>query len=300
MLRHTFCYLPGVAARTEQRLWAAGLTTWEEALAGALPPSAPGRRLQAEALRESVRRHGLADLAWFDARLPAAQSWRLFGEFRGHCAYLDVETTGMAAADSVTTVALYDGRSVRTYVRGHNLHDFARDVQAYRLLVTYNGKSFDLPVLRRCLGCRLDQAHIDLRHVLAGLGLRGGLKACERQVGLARPGLEEIDGYVAVLLWHAYRRRQDQRSLETLLAYNVQDAVNLEALMVHAQNANLDRLAAAPFAAGYRLPPPAAPANPFTPDADTVRRVLRESPRFFPAWLAGRPASSEGETGPPD
>jgi 1-aminocyclopropane-1-carboxylate deaminase/D-cysteine desulfhydrase-like pyridoxal-dependent ACC family enzyme len=32
--------------------------------------------------------------------------------------------------------------------------------------------------------CRLDQAHIDLRHTLAALGLRGGLKACERQVGL--------------------------------------------------------------------------------------------------------------------
>src|SRR5262249_22157744 len=146
LLRHTFCHLPGVAARTEQRLWAAGLTTWEEALAGMLPPSAPARRLRAEELRESGRPHARADLAWVDARPPASQSWRLFGEFRGHCAYLDVETTGMAAADTVATVALYDGRCVRTYVRGHNLPQFARDVQAYRLLVTYHGKSFDLPV----------------------------------------------------------------------------------------------------------------------------------------------------------
>src|SRR5262245_34079167 len=202
----------------------------------------------------------------------------------------------MAAADTVATVALYDGRCVRTYVRGHNLPQFAGDVQAYRLLVTYHGKSFDLPVLRRCLGCRLDQAHIDLRHSLAGLGLRGGLKACERQVGLARPGLEEVDGPVAVLLWHAYRRRHDPRALETLLAYNVQDAVSLEALMVHAHNAGLARLAAAPFAAGYRLPPPAAPANPFTPDADTVRRVLREGRRFFPTGPADRSAFAERES----
>ncbi len=283
MLRHTFCHLPGVAARTEQRLWSAGMCTWDDALAG----SAASRRLPAADLRESVHRHGLADPAWFDARLPAAQSWRLFGDFRAHCAYLDIETTGMSATAAVTSIALYDGRTVRTYVRGRNLNDFTRDVQAYRLLVTYNGKSFDLPVLRRCLGCRLDQAHIDLRHALAGLDIRGGLKACERQLGLTRPGMEEVDGYVAVLLWQRYEKRKDAKALETLLAYNVQDAVNLETLMVHAHNASLGRLTEAPFAAAYRLPPPALAPNPYTPDPDTVRRVLRESPPIFRAFRGG-------------
>jgi uncharacterized protein YprB with RNaseH-like and TPR domain len=279
MMRHTFCHLPGVAARTEQRLWSAGLATWEDALAGAAAPFA--RRLPAEQLRESLRRHALGDAPWFDGRLPAAESWRLFGDFRDRCAYLDIETTGMSATAVVTTVALYDGRSLRTYVRGHNLDDFARDVQDYQLLVTYNGKSFDLPVLRRCLGCRLGQAHIDLRYALAGLGLRGGLKACERRLGMARPGMEEIDGFVAVLLWHRHARG-DERALQTLLAYNAQDTLNLETLMVYAYNAYLDRLSAAPFAAAYRLPPPAAPLNPFTPDAAAVEAVLGEALRYSP------------------
>jgi uncharacterized protein YprB with RNaseH-like and TPR domain len=66
----------------------------------------------------------------------------------------------LSTASAVTTVALYDGHSIRTYVRGRNLREFVHDVQTYRLLITYNGKSFDMPVLRRCLGCRLDQAHI--------------------------------------------------------------------------------------------------------------------------------------------
>jgi uncharacterized protein YprB with RNaseH-like and TPR domain len=131
-------------------------------------------------------------------------------------------------------------------------------------------------VLRRCLRCPFEQAHVDLRHVLAGLGLRGGLKACERLVGITRPGMEEVDGYTAVQLWRDYQRRQDRRALETLLAYNVQDAVSLEALMVHAQNAGLQRLAVAPFAAGYRLPPPAVPATPFTPDPEAIRRARRD------------------------
>jgi uncharacterized protein len=279
MLRHTFCHLPGVAARTEQRLWSAGVAAWEDALADSVPR--PARRLSAEELRESVRRHAAADAGWFDDRLPASQAWRLFHDFRTRCAYLDIETTGMGPTADVTTVALYDGSSVRTYVRGLNLHAFARDVAAYRLLVTYNGKSFDLPMLRRCLRCRFDQGHIDLRHVLAGLGLTGGLKGVERKVGLARPGLEDVDGAVAVLLWHDYQWARDERALETLLAYNVQDAVNLETLMVHAHNAYLGRLTGVPFAAAYRLPTPAPPPNPFRPDADTVFRAVRQAASLY-------------------
>jgi uncharacterized protein YprB with RNaseH-like and TPR domain len=289
MLRHTFCHLPGIAAQTEQRLWSSGLATWDDALSRLAAPRPP-RRLRAEDLHESARRHAGADARWFAERLPSAQAWRLFNDFRAHCAYLDIETTGLSDSAVVTTVALYDGKSVRTYVRGDNLPQFARDVQAYRVLVTYNGKSFDLPILRRCLRCRLNQAHIDLRYVLAGLGLRGGLKGCERQVGIARPGLEEIDGLVAVLLWHDYQRRQDRRSLETLLAYNVQDTVNLETLMVHAHNTYLARLDA-PFAATHRLPSPLLPASTFSADPTALARVLRERERILQGGVSDRFAS---------
>lgn len=188
----------------------------------------------------------------------------------------------MDAADHVTTVALYDGRTVRTYVHGRNLDDFLRDAAAYRLLVTFNGKSFDVPFLQRCLGYRPAPAHIDLRHLLASLGLKGGLKVCERRLGLSRPGLEDVDGYVAVLLWHEYRRRHNPAALETLLAYNVADTVNLERLMVHAFNLKLAALEGVSFAAGYHLPAPTVPANPFHPDADVVLRLLRSAPWAVP------------------
>src|SRR5262249_36721439 len=190
------------------------------------------------------------------------------------------ETTGMGPRAYVTAIALYDGRAVRTYVHGRNLGDFARDVAAYRLLITYNGKSFDLPFLERAMGCRLEQAHIDLRYVLASLGYSGGLKGCERQLGIGRPGMEDLDGFAAVLLWYDYKRRKDAAALETLQAYNVQDVLNLEVLMVEAYNRKLAGLHAAPFAAGYRLPPPELPANPFRPDPPSVSRVVRVRQRF--------------------
>jgi hypothetical protein len=89
--------------------------------------------------------------------------------------------------------------------------------------------------------------------------------------------MEDVDGYVAVLLWHEHRSRNDPRALESLLAYNIQDAVNLEMLIVHAHNRHLAALAP-PFAADYALAMPAVPVNPFRVDGPLVRRLLAEHP----------------------
>jgi len=75
--------------------------------------------------------------------------------------------------------------------------------------------------------------------VLFSLGFRGGLKGCERQLGMGRGDLKDIDGYFAVLLWDEYQRTGDQKVLDTLLAYNIQDTINLENLMVTAYNMKL-------------------------------------------------------------
>src|SRR6185503_9998921 len=115
--------------------------------------------------------------------LPTNQHWRLASDFRRSIAYLDIETTGLGYGDMITTIAIYDGSNILHYINGQNLSDFKRDIQAYNLLVTYNGKCFDVPFIERFFNIRLDHAHIDLRYVLKSLGYTGGLKACERQLG---------------------------------------------------------------------------------------------------------------------
>ena len=279
MLRNTFCHLPGVGPQSERKLWQAGITCWEALLAPPEPPPRyPGRKGCVELLRESALRREQGDPVYFAERLPAAQRWRLFAEFRSCAAYLDIETTGLGGPrDHITTVAIYDGAAVRHFVHGRDLDEFPAFVCRYRLLITYNGSCFDLPFLERHFGAALPHAHIDLRYVLGSLGVKGGLKNCERQLGVARPGLEEIDGQVAVLLWEEYARAGDPRALESLLAYNVQDVLNLEPLMVEAYNR---KVAETPFAESHRLPPPVPPANPFRADPELVERVAR---RF--AWI---------------
>jgi uncharacterized protein len=178
-------------------------------------------------------------------------------------AYLDIETTGLGGpGDHITTIALYDGRAIRHYVHGRNLPEFARDIPSYKLLVTYNGKCFDLPILRTTFGLALNQPHIDLRYVLASLGYRGGLKGCERTLGLDRGDLANVDGYFAVLLWHDYQRYRSPEALETLLAYNIRDAVNLETLLVMAYNL---KAAQTPFGSGIAFSLPVAPPSRSAP-----------------------------------
>jgi uncharacterized protein YprB with RNaseH-like and TPR domain len=160
------------------------------------------------------------------------------------------------------------------YVYGDNLDLFARDLGKYRVLITYNGSCFDLPFIRNQFGIALDHVHIDLRYLLSSLGYRGGLKGCERSLGLDRAELNGVDGYFAVLLWYEYSKRGNMKALETLLAYNIADTVNLENLMVQTFNMKLSET---PFQE-LKIPLPCPPALPFKPDAALIDELRH---RFY-------------------
>lgn len=273
MLTNTFCHIAGVGPKTEWRLWDAGVTCWESALrCDGAKHRPPFRPCWAGPVRESLEHYGGRRPDYFAERLPANQQWRLYADFRDSCAFVDIETTGLSPSAEITTIVLYDGRTVRPYVRGRNLEAFADDVRAYRLLVTYNGKCFDGPLIEAHFGIRLPAAHVDLRYVLGGLGVKGGLKGCEKHLGIGRGELDGVDGFAAVLLWQEYRRRGDGRALETLLAYNARDVLSLEPLMHYAFNAKVKQT---PFADSHLLPPCSPPPVPFRADPEVVDRVRR-------------------------
>ena len=119
--------------------------------------------------------------------LPQREMWRLCPEFARRALFLDIETTGLSAwGDEVTVIGGFGGGELSLFVRGVNLEQFPAYVRQFPLLVSFNGSQFDVPFLRvHFPEARLDQAHVDLRFVLASLGYRGGLKAVERRLGLA-------------------------------------------------------------------------------------------------------------------
>lgn len=282
MLFNTFLHIPGIGSKTEQQIWKAGIHCWDdwkEPLPATVPDSK--KRLIGHFLQKYQTQNTGAP-SFYAKLLPQNQQWRLFPHFRDKTGYLDIETNGRGREEcEITTIALYDGKEVRTYIQGENLEDFVDDITDFDMIVTYNGKSFDVPVIEHCLRARLPQVHIDLRHILHNLGYRGGLKGCERQLGISRHELDGVDGFFAVLLWREFQKTGDRRVLETLLAYNIADTVNLECLLVHAYNLNI---AETPFRLSHYIPVPQAPPSPCTADPDVLaemKLLLRQSVPSF-------------------
>jgi hypothetical protein len=243
MLRATFQLGRGLGPRRERALWASGVTDWSRldgAALGALPPAA-GRRLRA-AVDEAERALAAGDVEALAARLPRAEHWRLFGRFADEALFLDIETAG--ASDHVSVIGLLDGRGPRVLLAERDLERFPEEVAGARLLVTYNGSAFDVPILRRAFrSWRPPAAHIDVCHLWRRLGARGGLKALEEACGFPRPPhLRGLAGHDAGWLWRL-AEHGDLAALRRLVEYNLYDVINLPALLALAYNRLVERLA---------------------------------------------------------
>jgi uncharacterized protein YprB with RNaseH-like and TPR domain len=272
MLKNTFHHIPGIGIHIEKDMWRKGILDWKGFQFSSAEIFSQERTTLIKRYIDQSYTHLQSDNPnYFTKLLPSKLHWRIFPEFRHLTAYLDIETTGMDTFSTITTIALYDGIHVRWYVDGENLDQFIDDISTYKVIVTYNGKGFDIPFIENQFGVTLDHSHIDLRYILAALGFSGGLKGCERQLGINRGSLSGVDGYFAVLLWDDYIRNNNPRALDTLLAYNIEDTINLEKLMVMAYNKNLKNT---PFV-NQQLEVPSLPHTPFSADMETIESIKR-------------------------
>jgi uncharacterized protein YprB with RNaseH-like and TPR domain len=240
VLRRTFQLTSGIGPWRERQLWSQGVATWDdlEARRGSAGSRLDARLLEAVAgARDALARRDAGTLA---AMMPSRERWRLLPTFSDDAAFLDIETDG---GETVTAIAVLDRHGPRVYLRGRDLDGFPEVTRDWKLLVTFNGLSFDVPMLRRAFpGWRPPAAHVDLRHLWARLGHRGGLKLLEEAQGIGRPPhLAGLGGWDAVLLW---RRHEDgdRAALRLLVEYNLHDAVNLQALAALGYNRIVERL----------------------------------------------------------
>jgi len=240
MLEHTFLHLPGVGGGTEFSLWKRGVTTWREFLSEHhLPRMSDERKARMDALiLEASGRLKESDSRYFRSRLPENQMWRLLEDFKARTIYLDIETTGISLRAPVTVVGIHAGKKTHTLIRGRNLTGRSLEgmLSAADLLVTFNGKGFDMPVLRAQFpGWIPDLPHVDLRYVLARIGHHGGLKAIERELDIERDHrVEYMTGEDAVYLWRLWEKKRSENALELLVEYNSEDCRNLRTLADYA------------------------------------------------------------------
>jgi len=115
--------------------------------------------------------------------------------------------------------------------------------------------------------------------LLRKLKIKGGLKIIEKRFGISRGNLEALDGYTAVLLWKKFRKSRKRKYLETLLAYNNEDVINLEFLLYKAYNLLIkNEHTATP---SLRFPKKKEIENPFLPNKQVVDEMLGRRTRLY-------------------
>lgn len=166
-------------------------------------------------------------------------------------AYLDTETTGLAGGTGTCAfligVGIIEGRQFA--VRQFFLRDYpdekaalaslAEVLEPFEGLVTFNGKTFDVPLLEtRYALARLKSpfgrlAHLDLLHPARRLW-KVRLESCklthlEREVlGVGRQG--DVEGSEIPGIYFDYLRTGDPRGLEPVFYHNALDIITLAAL----------------------------------------------------------------------
>lgn len=274
MLVNTFIHIPGIGPATEQKIWESDILSWkDEDNFSSLSLSASKIEAIKTFVQKSAQHLKNNRPNFFEALLPSNQHFRMFPEFRHSCVYLDIETTGLDTSCKITTIALYNGKDIKYFVHGKNLDEFVKEIKKYKVLITYNGRSFDIPFIESYFNIKLPHSQIDLRYILKNLGFKGGLKKCEKAMGIDREDLDGVDGYFAILLWNEYKQNNNQKALETLLAYNIEDVINLETLMIKAYNLNIEKTL---FSKTHKIKEPPKPENPLKADMKTIKKLTHQ------------------------
>ena len=270
LIKNSFLHIPGFTIGDEEKLWRSGVDTWEHAINSEQLSST-----QKIVLQQSTQALINRDAVFFNEHFPVSERWRLLPEFRKETAFLDIETTGLGKDSYITVCGILDVSGFTSYVRGENLDELVPILDKYKLVVTFNGISFDIPYLKRELGpLMIDTAHVDLMYILRNVGLKGGLKKIERICGLERnDDLSMLTGRDAVFLWSMAQEGEPQ-ALETLIRYNAEDVSSLPLLteFAYGQNSLGTPMADYEFRSPARFDPSSLPY-----DSALVRYLCRST-----------------------
>ena len=120
--------------------------------------------------------------SYFIGLLPQSEMWRLYDFFREDAVFLDIEATGIYEKDDFFMIGLYDG--INTKITLKNNFDYKKlknELMKYKLIVSFNGSSFDAPFLnKRYPGLLPKIPHFDVKSIAGRIGLSGGLKEIEK------------------------------------------------------------------------------------------------------------------------
>ena len=196
---------------------------------------------------------------WYGKKMLAspAESGRTLRHWGGDAVpvFLDTETTGLSGGTGTYAFLIGLGlcgedsfRVVQLFLAGPAwerswLAAIEAELPEHYALVTYNGRAFDLPLLRtrytlaRAVPSWGGAPHMDLlslsRHFYKGRLSSCSLSSIERNVlGLRRSG-EDVPGSEIPWMYTQFLRTQDAGPLRGIFYHNTLDIVSLAALQIH-------------------------------------------------------------------
>jgi len=234
LLQNTFTLIPGFKEKQQRQLWKKGILTWDDFLqAEAIQGISALRKQEIDRQLQRFKYHlEQRDSVFFARKLPSGLHWLCYPAFGEEAVFLDIETSGTGRVHYITVIGAADRSGYQSLVREVNLNAarLKELLAPYKMVISFYGSGFDIPIMKKEFPFLplYSLPHFDLCLCGKQIGLHGGLKKVEIQLGITRPQeVSGMGGYQAVILWDKYRRNEDHQALELLLRYNREDTCNL-------------------------------------------------------------------------
>ena len=234
MINTSFLHFTGIGRKNVERLHSIGLRDWNSVLDNTdlLPFSNKMKTKLLSEISISIENYEKKNLKFFAERLHPTERWTILAEYFEEASYFDIETNGEPYGDNITLIVCYHKGRLYKFLNGDNLSAFLDLLDDITLLVSFNGTSFDVPVVQNYFHIpKIPCAHVDLRWLAYHVGYKGGLKEIERTIGIRRPSnLVGINGMDAILLWMEWKNNRNKQALDILIHYWCADVLSLQLL----------------------------------------------------------------------
>jgi len=234
--------------------------TLEEVLGGREVETAHGKLFEIAQTFRCGYRHGRYRLEEFSSLDLGVLDFFCGGACGGYLdeqgfLFLDLETTGLSLGTGTYAFLVGMGyfRDGKYHLRQFLLRDFEEEIcmishlkewmEGCAILVTFNGKRFDVPVLETrfaMCGKTLDvgeKGHWDLlyssRRLWQGRAENCRLGTLERDFLGVERGMEDIPGSMIPALYYRYVHDGDTRDLDRIVYHNAMDVLTLTTLAIH-------------------------------------------------------------------
>lgn len=239
MLIYTFQHIKGITQKKEQNLWRSGILSWDDFDRSRVKQLFQLNLFSTNEADNSASlfyssRNALAqkNADFFTVGLAHHEYYRIASTFPDKTLFLDIETTGLSRYyDKITIIGWSLGKEYGVFIQGGSDDAFRRAISQAKAIVTFNGALFDLKFIRQeFVDMELPACHIDLRFLAKRVGLTGGQKAIEVELGVKRPhNLVDMAGEGAPVLWYKYRWG-DIKALKKLIQYNHADIEGMKVI----------------------------------------------------------------------